>query len=82
MGTLAPIVGQLGTISSVGGVAAYSLAAILRPIGRGLQRKQMREKLGREGDRTQWLDDKEVIRLLKAEVERAGSQSAFAKQTV
>ena len=40
----------------------------------------MREKLEKE-DRTQWLNDKEVIRLLKAEVERAGSQSAFAEQT-
>ena len=41
----------------------------------------MREKLEKERDRTQWLDDKEVIRLLKAEVDRAGSQTAFAKQT-
>ena len=41
----------------------------------------MREKLEKERDRTQWLDDKEVIRLLKAEVDRAGSQTAFAAQT-
>jgi hypothetical protein len=27
----------------------------------------------------QWLDDEEVIRLLNAEVERAGGQTAFAR---
>jgi DNA-binding phage protein len=28
-----------------------------------------------------WLDDEDVIKILRAEVERAGSQLAFAKKT-
>ena len=35
----------------------------------------------KDRERARWLDDKDVIRLLKAEVERTGGQSAFARIT-
>ena len=35
----------------------------------------------KDTERARWLDDKDVIRLLTAEVERTGGQSAFAQLT-
>ena len=35
----------------------------------------------KDREQARWLDDKDVIRLLKAEVERTGCQSAFARIT-
>ncbi len=35
----------------------------------------------KDTERARWLDDKDVIRLLKAEVERTGGKSGFARLT-